>query len=117
MGWLTPASTCALVITRPGAKTKPVPSMARRQDGASPVILTIELAATRIAGATTDGSGAATDGASRVLNGPDTAGRSCCCNCRSRLATTRWPSPGTIRSMVLSTRLRCTWRASAGAGA
>ena len=116
-GLLTPASTWALVITRLAAKTKPVPSMDRRQDGAVPVILTIEDPATRIAAGTTAGSGGATDGASRVANGPDTAGRSCCCSCRSRLATTRWPSPGTIRSMVCSTRLRWIWRASVGAGA
>src|SRR4051812_37358867 len=41
-GWATPASTCALVITRPGAYTKPEPSICREQDGAMPRICTTE---------------------------------------------------------------------------
>ena len=41
-GSVTPASTCALVITRPGANTKPEPSICREHDGAMPRICTTE---------------------------------------------------------------------------
>ncbi len=41
-GWSTPATTCALVMTRSGAYTKPEPSTRRAQDGATPVIFTTD---------------------------------------------------------------------------
>src|SRR3954447_16570264 len=41
-GFSTPARTCALVITRSGAYTKPEPSICREQDGAIPVIFTTD---------------------------------------------------------------------------
>ncbi len=37
-----PATTCALVTTRPGARTQPLPSWPRRQAAATPVTLTSE---------------------------------------------------------------------------
>jgi hypothetical protein len=58
-GFLTPATTCALVTTRSNPTTTPLPSWPRPQAGASPVILTMLFSASATAADfTTAASGA-----------------------------------------------------------
>src|SRR5215203_3793625 len=76
-GRVTPATTCALVMIRSGAYTKPEPSTRRAQDTASPVILTTEgwLARTALDRSNV-GSGAGTSRTRVGTSGPNTSGKS-----------------------------------------
>src|SRR6266851_4509870 len=71
--WLTPATTCAFVITWSGAKTNPEPSIRREQDVATPITFTtLSRARTRPAERTTRGSGGATADADSAPSEPKT---------------------------------------------
>src|SRR5690606_2082466 len=78
-GSLTPATTCALVITRSGETTKPEPVMMRSHDSARPVILmTLPAAArtsgsrcSRLFGGSTATIGSASHGATTWGNPPE----------------------------------------------
>lgn len=70
-----PATTCALVITRSGAATKPLPSSCREHDGALPRILTTRSCTCRTTGLLCNaGSGGPTSVTGVLPNGPSTSG-------------------------------------------
>ena len=72
-----PATTCALVMIRFGAYTKPDPSTRRAQDSASPVILTTDGRAVLTAGLCNSfGSGGGTLRTLVGTSGPNTSGKS-----------------------------------------
>ena len=72
-----PATTCALVMTRSGAYTKPDPSTRRAQDSASPVILTTDGRGSVTAGLCNSfGSGCGTLRTRVGTSGPNTSGKS-----------------------------------------
>src|ERR671920_1039340 len=74
-GSLTPASTCALVITRSRAYTKPEPSICREHDGATPLTCTTEPDTEVTTGLESRAwSGAATSGTSVGVSGSRTSG-------------------------------------------
>ena len=72
-----PATTCALVMTRSGAYTKPDPSTRRAQDAATPVILTTDGRTAVTAGLRSSfGSGCGTLRTRVGTSGPNTSGKS-----------------------------------------
>lgn len=76
VGSPTPPTTCALVITLPGAKTKPVPSSTLLQLGAVPTTFTIEALACSLTGlVASPGSGALTSVMGSLEKGLNTWGK------------------------------------------
>ena len=112
-----PATTCALVTTRPGETTQPLPSWPRLQAAATPVILTTDApAAATPREAVTAGLGLATEGIGSTWTPSKTRGKP------SRSSRARNPAKswvvcaGTARSIVCRMRELPMARAS-GAGA
>src|SRR5690606_8821074 len=102
---VVPATTCAFVITRSGAITKPEPSSARWQLGATPRMrstLCCSEAATGLA--STLGSGGSTAVIGGLPNGPITSGRPEVLSNRENSLGTRRSQFGATPSTSASTR-------------
>ena len=115
-GRRTPATTCALVTTLPGATTAPLPSWPRSQL-ADPVIFTMLRATVRsTCGSSTPGSGGSTGRMSSRPTPANTRGNEVPATTPRNVLASPTIRSGITLSIALSTRESATARASTGDG-